>query len=75
MPEKLEKIKPRLLYGYLRAWNYANNPPTSSERGEGIASYAAIIAIALVIILAVMAIFRGAVTAAFQRIGSLLRGI
>lgn len=75
MTEKIESIKNRLLALYLTAWDLMNNPPRPSEKGEGIASYAAIIAIALVIIIAVMALFRGALTAAFNRIGGLLRGL
>lgn len=76
MTTKFHHLKTRFDSACVRTWLFLSEPvPRKSEKGEGIASYAAIIAIALVIIIAVMALFRDAVTAAFRRIGDLLTGI
>lgn len=76
MLNSIQTLQTRLYTACVRAWLFLLDPqPRQSEKGEGIASYAAIIAIALVIIIAVMAIFRDAVTAAFTRIANILRGI
>jgi len=73
---KINTYKNRLTQACLKIYLIlVGSAPKVSEKGEGIASYAAIIAIALVIIIAVMSIFRGAVEAAFERISQLLRGI
>jgi len=76
MLDTIQTLQTKLYTTCVRAWLFLLDPqPRQSEKGEGIASYAAIIAIALVIIIAAMALFRDAITAAFTRIGNILRGI
>ena len=70
MFEKLNTIQTCLFTRILRAKTFLRQP--GSQRGEESASVAAITGLVLLIILVVMAIFRGALEAAFNRISALL---
>ncbi len=69
----LQKARTRLYMKYVQFTTFLADP--KSERGQNLTSFSSMSAIVLVIILALMAIFRDSLTGVFHRIAGLLGGI